>query len=774
MLCAGAAEAARPSKISANHLSSALKNRLTCWPMSTLSPKEFRKQFKRLLLQRVAGMEWDDKLIQIRQYLRDLESRKSPEEESMELSPSIEITPFQAGYRPIDEALNPGSGASERIGYLTTQGGLLPSDDVWLLYRVHDLYAYAAPFDRPIEVRMSVSFVPPSPECGPVSAVPGFQNIVIQPKVVDASAFPVPALADNSWNSFYQTSYVAALSPSKLVPSEHTYRWPDVGNSMLARTPDGTDPFTFAHLFHQKLKVSLDLWADGSHAGNDSIEIEIYDTGRFGSLYQRLLDRLVKQDTEAQAQKLGIADLHEGYHPWYPVLTIGTVKAMLYLKAIHDDLQQNRRNLPDPGWLLRVGLYLEYLTCLGIFEAVKDEVPDLLSPAERRVFETSPAFAEIRKRINVEAWKNVWSLRHIAPRSAGFFAAGPVSLTNLMRKQKATLSFLHAHHEDLKHAIELSGPNLDNAQETWHRVFRDAERAVLQNSLTAFPELGHLEPKNREFVLWHKKGKLEIWGISALPSAITSVFGDQDGLFPSACMQYRSSMNEVAHWARERGLMDYTGDECVPVNASLLTAYIGANPDLVAALQRRDGYGPSLEVDAAPQPLIETQAAKTGDVAELIRKIPALKPLLDREVKRLAQKARRVVYGPLDRIVLQGDKGSSLFLVDSGMVEVMVRNEEGRDVTVATLEPGAVFGEFALLSGAERTATVRAVSEAVLYEISKEALAPIIEARPALVVELSMLMASRQIETRERVAQSLEERSKGIASKIRRFFSGGT
>jgi CRP-like cAMP-binding protein len=30
----------------------------------------------------------------------------------------------------------------------------------------------------------------------------------------------------------------------------------------------------------------------------------------------------------------------------------------------------------------------------------------------------------------------------------------------LLRKREATLGFLHAHHEDLKNAIELAGPNL--------------------------------------------------------------------------------------------------------------------------------------------------------------------------------------------------------------------------------------------------------------------------------------------------------------------------
>ena len=65
------------------------------------------------------------------------------------------------------------------------------------------------------------------------------------------------------------------------------------------------------------------------------------------------------------------------------MLAIGTEKARLYLEAIRQDLRGQRRHLPDPRWLLRVGLYLELLTCLGIFEAVADTHPELLSAAER-------------------------------------------------------------------------------------------------------------------------------------------------------------------------------------------------------------------------------------------------------------------------------------------------------------------------------------------------------------------------------------------------------
>lgn len=614
---------------------------------------------------------------------------------------------------------------------------------------------------------MSVTFMPHVEGDGVPCAVPTLTHVPIKPHVASAAAYPFPSIAEASWGDFYKTVYAATLNPADLVPRREGdpeargYAWSDVDPSLRARTPDGADPFTFAHLFHQKIRVSLALYTDGALASADAIDAEIYDTSRFGSLYARLCDLLLPVDTALQAEHLGIPDLHVGYHPWFPVLTIGSDKAMFYLHAIRQDLGEQRRNLPDPAWLLRVGLYLELLTCLGIFEAVRAEHPDLLSPGERLAFEKSPVFARIREHIDVAAWQKVWAMREIVPRSSDLLAAGPVSFANLLRKQKTTLAFLHAHHEDLKHAIALAGPNLDNSQETWHRVFRDAERAVLKNGLAAFPELGWLDKRTRDFAMWHQRG---LFGSYALPESLTGAFGDQDGLFPSACRQYRHSMNEVARFARERGLMDHTGDDCIPRTASLFEAYLRGDKGLIDALQRRDGYGGGLD---AAEPLSTGPEPTDAEVAALLRRLPVFKPLTDRELERLTQKARHATYGPHDRIVREGERGSSLFVVATGGVEVLVRQEGGQDVAVATLERGGIFGEVALLTGSERTATVRTTCEATLYEISRQALLPIIESRPQLVVELGLLIATRQIDREGRSKQAERE---GFTARIRKFF----
>ncbi|HVE18308.1 MAG TPA: hypothetical protein VNB52_04450, partial [Ilumatobacteraceae bacterium] len=160
----------------------------------------------------------------------------------------------------------------------------------------------------------------------------------------------------------------------------------------------------FSAAFMRKAQVELRVVRKGSTVASDEAWLDVCDVRNLGSLYQRLLDRLVAMDTARQASAAGVADPGAAYHPWYPVLKIGSDKASLYTAALVADIVDKEYHLTDPAWLLRVGVYLELLTCIGIFEAVRDDVGDLLDPGERAAFEESDVFAEIRQRIDSDAW----------------------------------------------------------------------------------------------------------------------------------------------------------------------------------------------------------------------------------------------------------------------------------------------------------------------------------------------------------------------------------
>jgi hypothetical protein len=150
-----------------------------------------------------------------------------------------------------------------------------------------------------------------------------------------------------------------------------------------------------------------------------------------------------------------------------------------------------------------------------------------------------------------------------------FSFEGPRWLATVLRKQQASLSFLMAHHQDLRVAIELAGPEPQGGAKTWRRVFRDAESAVLRTARLAFPELDELPATLRQILFWRECG--DVVGPLRVPPWLSPIlWWDQDGLFPSASRVYRRSMNDVARWARRRGLMDFPGDDCIDRRESLI------------------------------------------------------------------------------------------------------------------------------------------------------------------------------------------------------------
>jgi CRP-like cAMP-binding protein len=615
---------------------------------------------------------------------------------------TLRIVPFVPGRRPADEAAHPGLGSSEEVAVLLADA----EDPACILYTLS------------------------------AADVPG----------VSVRA----ALSSSGWEE--REVAIERIGDERFLFVLHPER-------ELA-----DDQFTFDHQFSQQVGVRLRACWHGVPVAGDETSILICDLRRCGSLYQRLLDDLVVPDTARQAADAGVENPGPAYHPWYPVLVIGSEKAALYTRALIQDITGSGQHLSDPGWLMRVGLYLEFLTFLGICEAVDVE---LLSPAERAAYE-SDGFDELRSRVDGRAWRQVWNLREIAFARRGLPRLGPVAAANLLAKKRATLQFLEVHHADLRHAIELAGRNHHNAQETWQRVFRDAERAVLSRTPAAFPELAHLSEQVRDFVLWHRRGRFELGRAVRLPRAISAVVADQDGLFGSACTQYRRSMNEVADWAKRRGLMDHTGHRCVPRQVSLLEASVN-QPARIATLQRRDGYGPDLEVPAELPAAFQRPAA---EIEGLLAAVPLFALLPPEEVRTLARTARPLTLGPTERLVIQDQAGGSLFVIAEGEVEVVLRRDGGADVVVDTMGKGAVVGEMSLLTHQPRSATVRAVDGAVAYEIGARQYGPCLRRHPELVTDLAALMSQRLAERRERLdAYDAEHEHGAIVERIRSAFS---
>ncbi|WP_448203136.1 mechanosensitive ion channel family protein [Azospirillum sp. sgz302134] len=96
-----------------------------------------------------------------------------------------------------------------------------------------------------------------------------------------------------------------------------------------------------------------------------------------------------------------------------------------------------------------------------------------------------------------------------------------------------------------------------------------------------------------------------------------------------------------------------------------------------------------------------------------------------------------------EAVVRQDELGTSLFLVAEGALDVR-GVFGGRTILLDHMGPGDVFGEMSLLTGQPRSASVIANTDAVVYELDKEALDPVLRRRPELAKRLADLMGLRQ------------------------------
>ena len=91
-----------------------------------------------------------------------------------------------------------------------------------------------------------------------------------------------------------------------------------------------------------------------------------------------------------------------------------------------------------------------------------------------------------------------------------------------------------------------------------------------------------------------------------------------------------------------------------------------------------------------------------------------------------------------------GDQGDTLYVVDTGRVEVTAPDAEGGHVLLDTLGPGGVFGELSLLDGGPRSATVRALTDCGLLVLSRTAFHAFLRQRPDVAIDVLQIMGTRQ------------------------------
>ena len=158
-----------------------------------------------------------------------------------------------------------------------------------------------------------------------------------------------------------------------------------------------------------------------------------------------------------------------------------------------------------------------------------------------------------------------------------------------------------------------------------------------------------------------------------------------------------------------------------------------------------------------------------GDSFSLLGSIPLFSGLSAEELRTIETHANLKSYRKNTVIIEKGDETTSLYVLVSGRVKVFLANEEGRELLLHTLGPGAHFGELALLGDVTRTASVMTTADSRLLAISKQDFTDCLSARPEIAMEvIRYLVGKVQSETERSAILALEDVYGRVAAALRK------
>jgi uncharacterized membrane protein len=108
-----------------------------------------------------------------------------------------------------------------------------------------------------------------------------------------------------------------------------------------------------------------------------------------------------------------------------------------------------------------------------------------------------------------------------------------------------------------------------------------------------------------------------------------------------------------------------------------------------------------------------------------------------------------------------GDPGDSLFIVESGEIELFIKDTAGQKIVLATPSSGDMFGELAMLDYGPRTATAVALQDSDILVLDRDDLVLLFQKKPEaalhMLAALSSLTRKADELLRTRVSKNLNE-----------------
>lgn len=154
----------------------------------------------------------------------------------------------------------------------------------------------------------------------------------------------------------------------------------------------------------------------------------------------------------------------------------------------------------------------------------------------------------------------------------------------------------------------------------------------------------------------------------------------------------------------------------------------------------------------------------------LLRSVPLFADLEQDELESFSRVAVPRSFPASIRVFHEGDRSDACYIVRAGSFRVTREHSDGRAITLATLGPGDIFGELAMLDGEVRSASVEALTDGELLALPAGEVRALLARHPEITVKLIAALVRRLRAANERISrqsfQTVPSRVAGVLSQL--------
>ena len=155
------------------------------------------------------------------------------------------------------------------------------------------------------------------------------------------------------------------------------------------------------------------------------------------------------------------------------------------------------------------------------------------------------------------------------------------------------------------------------------------------------------------------------------------------------------------------------------------------------------------------------------ETSRLLGRVSLFEGLSERDLAELAQVAVPRSWLAGEAVFREGDTGDTCYVIREGAMRVTRRHSDGRQITLAELRDGDLFGELAMFGGETRSATVEAIDQTTGVALLAGDLRRTMLAHPDIAVAMLEGLADRIRAANERLARQTFQTVEGrVASAL--------